>query len=247
MISRFKSIFKKKERKIVYFEHTKQMYVLPNIPLLEYNTWYNFSCNLRYTIIERKRISKIINSVINIDCLSNIIYEYFDEKYDLRMCILTYENRFSRIIFKYASDKPNYADQSKIVTPLKSSLHFDMRELSHLEYMKLLIKDNESKRINPEPFNVKSEWLNLKNLISNNYNKTNFCYEYVEMKMHERYNMDLFLKEYLYVHIHDKLTGYIEIENGASKYIEQYEYGNIPELQKFIKELSMIIHKNIKI
>jgi len=241
MISRLIKIFKKNketERKIVYFSHTKQTYVLPDIPLLEYNTWYNFSYNLQYTITERKEICGILNSILNISDLSNIICEYVDEKYDLKLCILTYEDRFTRIIFKYSSNHKDYVDCSEMLSSFnpKCAVYAELLMKNYeIEVKKSILESLVIEHANDKKF-----------LFFYKYSDTNFSLNYVNMIAQGRYNNDLFSGEYVYVHTYDKLTGFNEMVNGDETYFEQYEYGNIPELQEFIKELSINIHKKLK-
>ena len=74
-------------KKIIYFEHTKQTYAISDIPSLNYNTWYNFTYIPKHTKSEQKEIYKIINLVININVLSELICEYVNENYEMKLYI----------------------------------------------------------------------------------------------------------------------------------------------------------------
>jgi len=227
MISKLLNIFrsKKTERKIVYFNHTKQTYIIPNVPSLNYNVWYNFSCNLRYTIEEQKEIHNLINSIINVTVLSHLIYEYVDDKYDLKLCILMYDNRFCKIIFKYPSDHPDYKGDV-------------LRCSDNINYKEALSEFHE--------LHARVDMLNARN--NSNYSRKlddNFENMYKSMKSQEKYNDDLFFRDHLYVHTYDKLSGYSSCDYGRVDYIKQYHYGDIPIIQEILTELGTAIQKKL--
>jgi len=250
----------------ISFFHIDGLYIISDIPLLDYNIWYNFVYYSKHTRLERKETYGSIISVINIEDLSNIIFDYIFDHYVFKLHILKYDNEISRIVYKYDVNTENYfdldelmdADYEDYVEQKKSFIRLNElsieRDLSIIDYCaplaeiekklnKIEYRDIPMCRNTLAGIKFTTDMIFKQCNIDLNMDTTD---RYAEMRIQENNFNSLLSKEYLYVHTYDKISGLTKFTQGEQKYVKQYEYGNDAELREFLKELSMTIHKKLK-